>query len=145
MSFPKYSWSPWKTQSRELLEVEMRWSREWKGEDAVCSVLLLSSTGVSGSAPVQRGYPMVNPAQLGVWSFLALPGKSLVLLFESGSNELMNVLDFRQDPDQIVTCHFCWPVVDEGVRGCLQAKQRQLIHEGEFGKGRNKSCRWSGQ
>lgn len=62
--------------------------------------------------------------------FLVLPGKSLVLLIESGSNEPMNVLDFRQDPDQIVICHFCWPVVGEGIRGCLQAKQTADIGRG---------------
>lgn len=53
VSFPKCSWSPWKTQSREVLEEEMGWSREWKEEGTACSALPLSSMGVSGrSAPI---------------------------------------------------------------------------------------------
>lgn len=39
-----------------------------------------------------------------------------MLLLESGSNELLNVLDFRQEPDQIVICHFCWPFLRLWVR-----------------------------
>lgn len=36
-----------------------------------------------------------SPSQAGILSFLALPGKSPVLLFGLGSSELLAVLNFR--------------------------------------------------